>query len=315
MTDAPDEIANLTLGPATADETRMRLDAWLAHHHPALSRARWQDLIRDGDVTVNGTARKASYTMQEGDTAEAELPPPVDTDVVAEDIPLDILHEDADLIVINKPPRLVVHPAPGHPSGTLVNALLHHCHDLAGIGGEKRPGIVHRLDQDTSGVLVAAKNENAMNHLAAQFKNRATKKEYLALVWGTPLHRNGTIRTTIGRDPVHRKKMSTRAPHGRDAVSHYEVLKTWDAVSLLRVTIETGRTHQIRVHLAHLKHPVVGDELYGRKRPTDLPAPVDRHLLHAWKLSLTHPRTGQAITFEAPWPTDLQRLVTALDCR
>lgn len=308
--DEQDEI--IELGPATADEIRMRLDAWLAHRHPDLSRARWQELIKDGRVTFNGLVRKASSTMQAGDIAEVLIPEPVSTEVVAEDIPLDILFEDQDLIVINKPPRLVVHPAPGHASGTLVNALLFHCHDLAGIGGELRPGIVHRLDQDTSGVIVAAKNETAMNHLAAQFKDRATKKEYVAIVWGVPMHLNGTIETTIGRDPFNRKKMSARSPQGRDAVSHYNVVKSWKDFALLRITIETGRTHQIRVHLAHIKHPVVGDTVYGIKRPEALPIPVERQLLHAWRLTLTHPRTGQPMTFEAPWPEDMKMLVTAL---
>ena len=312
MNESEDQEDSLELGPAISDEQRMRLDAWLAHRHPAISRARWQELIKEGRVTFNGIARKPSSTMQAGDIADVVLPEPVSTEVVAENIPLDVLFEDQDLIVINKPPRLVVHPAPGHASGTLVNALLFHCHDLAGIGGELRPGIVHRLDQDTSGVIVAAKNETAMNHLAAQFKDRATKKEYAALVWGVPIHRNGTIKTTIGRDPVHRKKMSTRSPHGRDAVSHYEVLKAWKDASLLRITIETGRTHQIRVHLAHIKHPVVGDTVYGFKRPDVLPIPVERQLLHAWRLTITHPRTHALMTFEAPWPEDMTTLITAL---
>jgi 23S rRNA pseudouridine1911/1915/1917 synthase len=312
MNDPGEHEEVLELGPATSDEIRMRLDAWLAHRHPAISRARWQELIKDGRVTFSGAARKPSATMQAGDVAEVLLPEPVSTDVVAEDIPLDILFEDQDLIVINKPPHLVVHPAPGHASGTLVNALLFHCRDLAGIGGELRPGIVHRLDQDTSGVIVAAKNETAMNHLAAQFKDRATNKEYVALVWGVPLHQNGTIKTTIGRDPVHRKKMSTRSPHGRDAVSHYTVLQSWKEVALLRITIETGRTHQIRVHLAHIKHPVIGDTVYGFKRPDVLPVAVDRQLLHAWRLTITHPRTGHSMTFEAPWPDDVKTLVAAL---
>lgn len=312
MNERDDQDEILELGPATGDEIRMRLDAWLAHRHPELSRARWQELIKDGRVTFNGLVRKASSTLQVGDIAEACIPEPVSTEVVAEDIPLDVLFEDQDLIVINKPPHLVVHPAPGHASGTLVNALLFHCHDLAGIGGELRPGIVHRLDQDTSGVIVAAKNETAMNHLAAQFKDRATKKEYVALVWGVPVHRNGTIETTIGRDPFNRKKMSTRSPQGRDAVSHFEVLKSWTDFSFLRITIETGRTHQIRVHLAHIKHPVIGDTVYGFKRPDALPVPVDRQLLHAWRLTLTHPRTGQSMTFETPWPEDMKAFMAAL---
>jgi 23S rRNA pseudouridine1911/1915/1917 synthase len=302
----------LTFGPVPPAEARNRLDAWLARSHPGISRARWQELIRGGHVTVGGQPRKANYSLVAGDTAVAVIPPAIPVEVTAEDIALEILHEDADIIVINKPPRLVVHPAPGHASGTLVNALLHHCHDLSGIGGEIRPGIVHRLDQDTSGALVVAKNETAMLNLAAQFKNRATRKEYIAMVWGTPQPPSGIIRTTIGRDPVHRQKMSTRSTRGRDAVSRYRVMKTLDPASLVAVTIETGRTHQIRVHLAHLKHPVVGDLVYGRKNPPALPAPVTRQLLHAWKLSFTHPRTGEPMTLEAPWPDDIKNLIAAL---
>jgi 23S rRNA pseudouridine1911/1915/1917 synthase len=291
----------------------MRLDAWLTRKHEALSRARWQNLIKAGHVKVDGQIRKANYSMLIGDRVSALIPAPEDVTLVAEDIGLDILFEDADMIVINKPPGLVVHPAPGHASGTLVNALLHHCHDLAGIGGEKRPGIVHRLDQDTSGVLVAAKNDASMLSLSAQFKNRSTRKEYVAMVWGTPEPRSGTIRTTIGRDPVNRKKMSTRSSHGREAVSHFQVMTSWAEVSLVTIRIETGRTHQIRVHMSHIKHPVIGDSVYGRKRPPELPVPIKRQLLHAWKLSLSHPRTGQTMTIEAPWPNEFRHLISVLD--
>jgi 23S rRNA pseudouridine1911/1915/1917 synthase len=304
---------HLRLGPATSDEAKMRLDVWLTHRHPDLSRARWQDLIKAGHVQVGGISRKPTYSITVGDNITAYIPPPEQIELIAEDLGLVILFEDADMIVINKPPGLVVHPAPGHASGTLVNALLHHCQDLAGVGGEKRPGIVHRLDQDTSGVLVAAKNDTAMMNLAAQFKNRSTRKEYIAVVWGTPVPAKGTIRTTIGRDPVNRKKMSTRSTIGREAVSHYDVMQSWEQVSLVKIRIETGRTHQIRVHLAHIKHPVVGDSVYGRKRPPELPALVTRQLLHAWKLSLAHPRTGKPMTLEAPWPDDLNGMIRALE--
>jgi len=305
----------LDFDPATSDEVRMRLDVWLTHRHPELSRARWQDLIKAGHVLAGGTVRKPTYSIAAGDIISATIPPPEQVELIAEDLGLDVLFEDADMIAINKPPGLVVHPAPGHASGTLVNALLHHCGDLTGIGGEKRPGIVHRLDRDTSGVLVAAKNEMAMMNLAAQFKNRDTRKEYVALVWGTPSPVSGTIRTTIGRDPSNRKKMSTRSTHGREAVSHFEVMKSWELVSLVKIRIETGRTHQIRVHLAHIKNPVVGDDVYGRKKPPELPAPVTRQLLHAWKLSLAHPRTGKAMTLEAPWPDDLKKLLDKLNLK
>lgn len=302
------KIEQLTLGPVASEDAGTRLDAWLARQHPALSRARWQELIKQGCVTVDDTTRKPNHSLLAGETIHAEIPAPEDTGLVAEEIALDVLFEDHDIIVINKPPGLVVHPAPGHATGTLVHALLHHCRDLAGIGGEKRPGIVHRLDRDTSGVLVIAKNDAAMLSLTAQFKERSTRKEYLAVVWGTSVPAEGTIRTTIGRDPVHRQKMSVRSRHGRDAVSHYKVVRTCGEVALIRVRIETGRTHQIRVHLAHIKHPVVGDDVYGRKRPPALPHPVKRQLLHAWKLTLQHPRSGEAMTFEAPVPEDLARI-------
>jgi len=313
MTAAPtpgDRI--VTIGPATADDSNYRLDSWLTLRHPEFSRARWQELIKSGRVFINRTERKPNYSIQPGDCAEARIPPPENIELTAEDIALDVIFEDTDLIVINKPPGIVVHPAPGHASGTLVNALLHHCDDLEGIGGEIRPGIVHRLDQDTSGVLVAAKNDQAMKSLSDQFKSRTTKKEYVAMVWGIPSPSSGTIRTTIGRDPVHRQKMSTRSKAGRDAVSHYRVVENLGEVSLVKIAIETGRTHQIRVHLNHIKHPVVGDRVYGKKHPPELPVPVIRQLLHAWKLAITHPRTGEAMTFEAPWPDDMKTLIKEL---
>ena len=293
-----------------AQDPEARLDQWLAAKFPDLSRARWQALIKDSRVRVNGAPAKPNRPVRAGDRIEYEIPAARPTEVVAQDIPLDVLYEDADLIVINKPPALVVHPAPGHEDGTLVNALLHHCVDLKGVGGELRPGIVHRLDQDTSGVLVVAKHEQALNNLAAQFKNRDTRKEYLALAWGVPSPRAGTIRTLIGRSTTHRKKMSARVKHGREAVSHYEVMEEFGDVSLLRVRIETGRTHQIRVHLAHIGHPVVGDALYGRARRNDLHA--ERQMLHAGKLSLRHPTSGRLMNFTAPIPSDLTALLKRL---
>lgn len=261
----------VTIGPASTEDKGSRFDTWLTYRHPEFSRARWQDLIKAGRVTIGGAAHKSNYSVQPGDRAEARIPPPENISLVAEDIALNVLFEDADMIVINKPPRIVVHPAPGHASGTLVNALLHHCDDLAGVGGEVRPGIVHRLDQDTSGVLVVAKNDTAMMHLSGQFKSRAAKKEYVALIWGLPSPQSGTIKTTIGRDPVHRQKMSTRSTIGRDAVSHYKVMELLGPISLVKIAIETGRTHQIRVHMNHIKHPVVGDTMYGKKHPPELP--------------------------------------------
>ncbi len=289
----------------TPDRRAPRLDAWLAAAHPAVSRSRWKQLIEAGRVTLNGTpALKPNTPLAPGDTLRCTLPEPEPVGLVPADIPLAILFEDADLLALNKPPGLVVHPAPGHAADTLVNALLHHCTDLAGIGGELRPGIVHRLDKDTSGVLVVAKNEKTHAALVAQFASHAIRKEYLALVWGTPKKPAGTLDLPVGRHPVHRQKMAV-TEKGRAAVTHYEILAAGPLASLLRVRIETGRTHQIRVHLAHLGHPVVGDATYGRARhglPPELN--ISRQMLHAHVLEIVHPRTGRPRAFTAPPPPD-----------
>ncbi len=287
-----------------------RLDAWLANEQPEHSRARWQALIDEDHVTVNGEPVKRNFKLREGDEVKWTIPEPVSTEVLPEDIPLDILYEDAHMIVIHKPAGLVVHPAAGNEKGTLVNALLHHCTDLAGIGGEIRPGIVHRLDKDTSGVMVIAKTEAALNALAHQFKYRETEKEYLAIVRGVPTPRHKRIATTIGRHPVHRKKMAVDVRNGRHAVSYYEVVEAFDRSALIRVRIETGRTHQIRVHMAYLKHPVIGDKLYGRTRVDGIHA--ERQMLHAAKLSIAHPDTGERMYFSAPLPKDMETLLEIL---
>lgn len=289
-----------------------RLDAWLAAQRPELSRARVQDLIKSGQILLNGRSCKPSHGARPGDRLEVRLPAVRASNALPEDIPLEVLYEDGDLLAVNKPAGLVTHPAPGHDTGTLVNALLHHCRDLGGIGGERRPGIVHRLDKDTTGVLVVAKNEAALKNLVEQFKNRQVHKEYLALVWGLLTPAAGTIETLLGRSTHDRKKMSARPVRGRVAVTHYETLETWPGLSLLRIRIETGRTHQIRVHMAHLGHPVVGDRQYGRPRNIPLPAPVERQLLHAQSLSLAHPRTGGPLNCQAPLPPDFQTLLDAL---
>ena len=294
----------------TAHRSGARLDVWLTENNPELSRARWQALIKDGHVTVNGKTSKANYTVREGDRMEWTIPEPVDTETLAEDIPLDILYEDRQLIVVNKPAGLVVHPAAGNESGTLVNALLHHCGDLAGIGGEKRPGIVHRLDKDTSGVMVIAKTEQAMKELSRQFKQRETDKEYLAIVRGEPKPPAGRIETTIGRHPILRKKMAVNVKRGRSAISIYHVEEQFKTAALMRVRIETGRTHQIRVHMAHIRHPILGDSTYARKHPTDL-WPT-RQMLHAEKLSIAHPDTGKRLVFNAPIPPDMQEIINKL---
>lgn len=294
----------------TIETPQKRLDAWLATHEPDHSRARWQSLIKEGQVKVNDATTKPNCTLHAGDRVTWTIPDPVSTEVLPEDIPLNVLYEDEHMIAINKPAGLVVHPAAGNKDGTLVNALLHHCKDLAGIGGKKRPGIVHRLDKDTSGVMVTAKTELALNNLASQFKDRETEKEYLAIVRGVPSPRRGRIETTIGRHPIHRKKMAVDVRNGRRAISNYEVLETFGNAALVRVRIETGRTHQIRVHMAHKKHPILGDKLYGRSHPDDVP--VDRQMLHAAKLSIAHPNTGERMWLNAPIPADMDAILKTL---
>ena len=290
-----------------------RLDRFLAAAHPAVSRSRWQQLIAAGHVVLDGRAvTKSNTELVPGQQLVCTLPEPEPAGLVPADIPLDILYEDADLIVLNKPAGLVVHPAPGHAADTLVNALLHHCTDLQGIGGELRPGIVHRLDKDTSGVLVVAKNEAAVAALVAQFSAHTVQKEYLALAWGALKKPSGTVDLPVGRHPVHRQKMAV-TDKGRAALTHYETLAAGPLATLLRVRIETGRTHQIRVHLAHLGHPVVGDTVYGRARhglPETLSIP--RQMLHAHVLKIAHPRDGRPLEFTAPPPADFRAAQRAL---
>ena len=299
------------------NETGTRLDIWLTQQASAcqalaLSRARIQALIHDGHVTVNGRMIKEHHQIHPGDIVKLVIPPPVATMLIPEAIPLDILYEDADLLVINKPAGLVVHPAAGHASGTLVNALLHHCGSLAAIGGEQRPGIVHRLDRDTSGIMVVAKSDRALAGLMNQFKQRTIHKNYVALVWGHPSPAQGTIETLIGRHRTDRKKMAAQPKTGRAAVTHYEISERFGDISLVRIRLETGRTHQIRVHMAHRGFPVVGDAQYGRHSARSLPSSVARQMLHAETLAFMHPVTGKPLTCTEPWPADLKALVAAL---
>jgi 23S rRNA pseudouridine1911/1915/1917 synthase len=287
----------------TLDRRAARLDAWLAAAHPDISRSRWKQLIEAGHIALNGApVRKPNTALAAGDTLTCTLPDPAPVNLVPAAIPLAILYEDADLIALDKPPGLVVHPAPGHAADTLVNALLHHCADLQGIGGELRPGIVHRLDKDTSGVLVVAKTAAAHAALVAQFAAHTVGKEYLALVWGVPRRAAGTIEQPIGRHPVHRQKMGVVA-RGRAARTRYETLAAGPLAALLRLHLDTGRTHQIRVHLAHLGHPVVGDTVYGRARRGLV---FSRQMLHAHALRLAHPRDGRPLAFTAPVPADFR---------
>jgi 23S rRNA pseudouridine1911/1915/1917 synthase len=285
----------------SASAAGQRLDHFLRAQRPAWSRALVQKWIPAGRVRVNGRIVKASYRVRAGDEVGIEVPPPQPPANQPQEIPLAVLYEDADLIVVNKPPGMVVHPAAGHATGTLVNALLHHCRgQLAGIGGVERPGIVHRLDKGTSGCLVAAKTDAAHRSLVAQFKARGVTKIYRAVCRGVFARPTGRLETLIGRSPHDRKKMSTRVTRGRAAVTDYRVLKQHADCALVELTLHTGRTHQIRVHMAHLGHPVVGDAVYGRK------SEVARPLLHAYKLGFTHPATGQPLEFTAPLPADFQ---------
>ena len=297
-----------------AEHEGLRLDKFLAGELPNHSRAQAQKLIDDGRVSLPRVpSPKANTGVRTGDTVTVDVPAPSPTALEPEDLPLPILFDDADVVVVNKPAGLVVHPGAGHPTGTLVHALLHHVKDLSGIGGETRPGIVHRLDKGTSGVMVVAKNDAAHQELARQFHDREVDKEYVALVWGT-VHNRKRIDIPIGRDPVHREKISTRARRARSAVTRVTWARALPGVTLIRVAIATGRTHQIRVHLNAIGHPIVGDALYGgvhKRVANDIRAVqrLTRPFLHAERLAFTHPRTGERMVFEAPLPDDLHTVL------
>ncbi|GAB4504150.1 MAG: RluA family pseudouridine synthase [Anaerolineales bacterium] len=288
-----------------------RLDHFLVEKLPAFSRSRLQGLIKEGWVKVNGLpARKAGQLLEAGMMVDITIPPAAPTNLVGEQIPLDILFEDDNLLVIHKPAGMVVHPGAGHATGTLVHAVLGYAPDIEGIGGEERPGIVHRLDKDTSGLILIAKNERAHRWLQDQFRLRKVEKTYLALVDGQPPTPSGRVEAPIGRDPAHRKKMAVMPPgKGREAVSEYVTLETFAEHTLLAFHPLTGRTHQIRLHCAFLGCPIVGDKVYGRRKPS---LPLERHFLHAAKLRLLLPGEKQARTFEAPLPEELQVVLQRL---
>lgn len=285
---------------ASEEDNRQRLDMVLVRHLHHLSRSKIQSLVKSGRVTLDGKPVRSSDEVQTGNLflIEEEAPKPP-AGARPEDIPLEILHEDADLLVVNKPAGMVVHIGAGHEEGTLVNALLHHGGALSSGSEEHRPGIVHRLDKETSGCIVVAKNDQTHAALSAQFADRQVKKTYLAIIRGRPRHTKGTIDLAIGRHPVQRQKMTPRRPpSGRDAETDYELLAIRDGWSLVACMPRTGRTHQIRVHLQHLGHPIAGDPLYGKRDH------FERHLLHAWKLEFTHPQSGESIRCTAPVPED-----------
>lgn len=302
---------------AEADAAGERLDRFLTAQVPDHSRSQIQRLIEQGHVTHSRYPKaKANSDIREGDVLTVALPEPAPSTTQPEDLPLEILFDDEDVVVVNKPAGMVVHPAAGNPSGTLVNALLHHIKDLSGIGGEIRPGIVHRLDKGTSGVMVVAKRDEAHQELARQFHDREVEKEYVALAWGLVQQRK-RINAAIGRDPKNRVKMTTRADRARHAVTRVTWSRDLKGVTLVRVAIATGRTHQIRVHLSAIGHPIVGDALYGgvhRRVPHPLRAvtKLTRPFLHAERLAFTHPRTKERMAFTAPLPDDLEAVLREL---
>ena len=298
------ERRSLTVAP---DDGGERLDRYLASRLDDLSRARIQSLIAAGAVLVDGAVARASHKTAPGEAIVLTLPDAAPSPLAPEPIPLRIVYEDGDLLVIDKPAGMVVHPAPGHGGGTLVNAILAHAPDLSGVGGETRPGIVHRLDKDTSGLIVVAKHDRAHRHLAAQLRDRRMDKRYVALVEGAPPSESGTIEAPIGRDPRRPQRMAA-IQSGRPSVTHFRVLERFARHTLLECKPETGRTHQIRVHLASLGCPVACDRTYGRAKPT---VPLDRHFLHAARLTFVLP-SGENRTFEAPLPVELRHALTQI---
>ncbi|OWA36723.1 RNA pseudouridine synthase [Saccharibacillus sp. O16] len=297
-----------------AEYKKQRLDKYVTEAmEDEVSRSQIQLWIEQGHVTVNGRSVKANYKLAESETVEVRVPAPETVDIVAEDIPLDVVYEDADVIVVNKPRGMVVHPAVGHSSGTLVNALMFHCKDLSGINGELRPGIVHRIDKDTSGLLMAAKNDKAHASLAAQLKEHSVSRIYNALAHGNIAHDQGTIDANLARDPHDRKMYTVVSSGGKHAITHFNVIERFGDYTLLELKLETGRTHQIRAHMKFIDHPLVGDPMYGRSGGRGLK--MQGQALHAASLGFTHPTTGERLEFSAPLPTDLEDLLLHLRSR
>ena len=304
-------MEKLTLQAAETD-AGTRLDAWLAANLKATTRSGAVKLIEGGSVTVEGKLPSKKDKLRGGETVEVTLPEAEEVDLLPQDIPLDIVYEDADVIVVNKPKGLVVHPAPGHPDGTLVNALLHHCGDsLSGIGGEKRPGIVHRIDRDTSGLMIAAKNDAAHVSLSAQLQDHTLSRVYRCIVTGNLRADSGTVDAPIGRHPVDRKKMAVVAG-GRRAVTHWRVLERFQGYTYVECRLETGRTHQIRIHMAHTGHPILGDTVYGNKKA--VPG-LQGQCLHAVGLRFIHPRTGEPVELSCPLTEEFEEQLKKLRSR
>lgn len=294
----------------TNEKTGERIDALLPHIRPELSRSMVQKLVEAGAVTVNDVPVRKNYRSAEGDVICVRLPDLEETELYPQNIPLDVVYEDSDVIVVNKPRGMVVHPAPGHPDGTLVNALLFHCGDsLSGIGGEKRPGIVHRIDMDTSGLIIAAKNDLAHQGLSAQLSDHSMFRIYECVVYGGMKEEEGTVDAPIGRHPTDRKRMCIDRKNGRSAVTHWQVIARYEGYTHVRCRLETGRTHQIRVHMEHIGHPIVGDLVYGRKRPEK---GLSGQCLHARELEFTHPVTGERIHLVCPLPDYFCNLLSRL---
>lgn len=296
---------------ATTEDSGSRMDSFLASRLDGLTRSAAARLLEAGYVTLNGRPLTKNYRLTGGEEISAELPDPTETEVRAQEIPLDVVYEDDDVIVVNKPVGLVVHPAPGHPDGTLVNALLHHCGDsLSGVGGEKRPGIVHRIDRDTSGLIIAAKNDAAHLGLAAQLSDHTLARTYECLVAGNLKEDSGTVDAPIGRHPADRKRMTVTQRNSRHAVTHWEVIARYPGVTHVRCHLETGRTHQIRVHMAYIGHPILGDTVYGSKKP--VPG-LTGQCLHAVGLRFIHPRTGEAVELSCDLPEEFRLYLKKLE--
>ena len=295
----------------TGEGEASRLDAFLSAQLDGLSRSHIQKILKGGGVLVNGRPQKSSYRVAPGDQVELEVPEPEEPEILAEEMDLDILYEDRDIILINKPKGMVVHPAAGHYSGTLVNGLMAHCReDLSGINGVLRPGIVHRIDMDTTGVLIACKNDFAHTSIAQQLKVHSITRKYYAIVHGVIREEEGTVNAPIGRHPTDRKKMSINTKNGREAVTHYRVLQRFEKFTYVECQLETGRTHQIRVHMASIHHPLLGDTVYG---PAKCPVSgLQGQTLHAGVLGFIHPRTGEYMEFSAPLPEYFQELLKKL---